>query len=233
MALRPSVSRVQTAKSKEIYLCVCVCVWERERERERETGLLEKKKSEQRRRGGCIIGFSAARRHNDTAIDSGMSSWERSTNERAKVCFSQPLIGCPWEAVGLQVANLPFPSTSSEEGMERLSIRCDLSCEENKMALNVHSTSAVLFWTLPTFSYLHILSPFDSICYTFAILPGLSFAPTLPGLCDKQLSFVLNLARSATAPSQNRGLKLHHILLWKLAPAQLPCCCFEMQMSDD
>lgn len=54
--------------------------------------------------GWYIIGFSAARRRNDMAIDSRMSSCEQSTNGRARVCFSQPLIGWPEEAVGLQVA---------------------------------------------------------------------------------------------------------------------------------
>lgn len=70
--------------------------------------------------GGSIIGFSPARRHNDIAIDSRMSSWEQSTNWRARVCFSQPLIGWPREAVGLQVAEWtsehvcsPSPSSSA------------------------------------------------------------------------------------------------------------------------
>ena len=78
-----------------VWLCVCVliCVkgvcWRKE--------VCTKK-------GGSIIGSSAARRHNDTAIDSGMSSRERWTNGGAGVCFSQPLIGWLGEAVGLQVA---------------------------------------------------------------------------------------------------------------------------------
>lgn len=95
----PSASRVQTAESGEIYLSVCarMCV------------LTSVKgvcwRTEQRMGGrGCIIGFSAARRHNDMAIDSGMSSWERSTNGRARDCFPQPPIGWPGKAVGLQVA---------------------------------------------------------------------------------------------------------------------------------
>lgn len=53
---------------------------------------------------GSIIGFNPARRHNDTAIDSTMSSRERLTNRTARACFSQPPIGWWEEAVGLQVA---------------------------------------------------------------------------------------------------------------------------------
>lgn len=56
------------------------------------------------KKGGSIIGFSTARRHNDTAIDSGMSSREQWTNGRAGGCFSRLLIGWLMEAVGLQVA---------------------------------------------------------------------------------------------------------------------------------
>lgn len=56
------------------------------------------------KKGGSIIGFGTARRHNDTAIDSGMSPREWWTNGRAGGCFSRRLIGWPVEAVGLQVA---------------------------------------------------------------------------------------------------------------------------------
>lgn len=52
----------------------------------------------------CSWLVNPARRHNDTAIDSTMSSRERLTNQRARVCFSQPPIGWGKEAVGLQVA---------------------------------------------------------------------------------------------------------------------------------
>lgn len=79
---------------------MCLCT--RVRSYKREGGLLENRTKGGGR--GCIIGFSAARRHNDMAIDSGMSSWERSTNGRARDCFPQPPIGWPGKAVGLQVA---------------------------------------------------------------------------------------------------------------------------------
>lgn len=99
-------------------VCVCRCPYMRE------GGLLEKEKV-WTKKGGSIIGFSTARRHNDTAIDSGMSSREQWTNGRAGVCFSQPLIGWPREAVGLQVAKwtseqICHPSTSwrIDEGRE-------------------------------------------------------------------------------------------------------------------
>ena len=79
--------------------CVCVCIH----------ALISVKgycwrKEIWTKKGSSIIGFSIARRHNDTAIDRGMGSRERRTNGEAEGCFSQPPIGWMREAVGLQVA---------------------------------------------------------------------------------------------------------------------------------
>lgn len=66
-SLRPSCADCRVWG--DLYVCVCVCCL---RSYEREGGLLEKRTKEGGR--GCIIGLGAARRHNDMAIDSGMSS---------------------------------------------------------------------------------------------------------------------------------------------------------------
>lgn len=135
-----------------------------------------KKKEVWTKKGGSIIGFSTARRHNDTAIDSGMSSRERWTNGGAGVCFSQPLIGWPREAVGLQVAKWTsehIPAASwRREGRGGEGRICDLMCGEEKTrhAGNIESLIFCMY-PLPHHFYMNCLSSF-SLTQTCCVCVG-------------------------------------------------------------
>lgn len=202
-----------SGESGEICVCMCVCVcalicvkgvcWRKE--------VWTKK-------GGSIIGFSTARRHNDTAIDSGMSSRERWTNGRAGACFSQPLIGWPREAVGLQVAKWtlehichPFASWEREGGKEgELDVEEEMwpkpwREENNGFTRTQHIISYTLYVSS---SLLHqnvlLLSfPLTQTCVCVCVCAHaflwLLLASTLPGLWNKFVSFVFNLAEHSTA----------------------------------
>ena len=140
-----------------VCLCVCVCAslyaW-RGSDGEKEVWT---------KKGGSIIGFSTARRHNDMAIDSGMSSRERWTNGGAGVCFSQPLIGWPREAVGLQVAkwtseHICHPTASwRREGRGGEGRICDLVWRRENKTCRQHIISYILYVSSLS-SLLHELS---------------------------------------------------------------------------
>lgn len=214
-----------------LYLvCVCVCVY----------ALICMKgvcwwKEVGTKKGGSIIGFSIARRHNDTAIDSGMSSREQRTNGRAGGCFSRPLIGWPTVAVGLQVAkwtskHICSPSTSwrrEQAGRECEMWRCDLICAERN-TIDLHTLNIIFSCMFSLSLYLchlcRIIFPFvpdpDILCVRVGMCEYFSGCSHHPHCQSPEINvFHLSLTwlyfplLLSVSVSENPGLKPRFICL--------------------